>query len=77
VTTRLVAPGNQATFSWQDTTRSADERLDLLLDIEVLVGCSPINLPCRARVRLTGQVRVVGHDRRLVTPVSIRSVGRS
>ena len=27
----LVAPGNQATFSWQDTARSADERLDLLL----------------------------------------------
>ncbi|HYP46170.1 MAG TPA: glycoside hydrolase family 3 N-terminal domain-containing protein [Propionibacteriaceae bacterium] len=42
-------------------------------EIEVLVGTSAARLPCSARVRLTGPVRVVGHDRRLVTPVSIRS----
>jgi beta-xylosidase len=46
-------------------------------DIDVLVGTSAVHLPCRGRVRLTGPLRVVGHDRRLVTPVSIRSVGRS
>jgi hypothetical protein len=32
-------------------------------DIEVLVGTSAADLPCRATVRLTGPTRVVGHDR--------------
>jgi len=40
-------------------------------DIEVLVGTSSIDLPCRATVRLTGATRVVGHDRRLTTPVDV------
>ncbi|MFI7639338.1 glycoside hydrolase family 3 N-terminal domain-containing protein [Nonomuraea sp. NPDC049400] len=40
-------------------------------DIEVLVGTSAADLPCQGLVRLTGPVRVVGHDRRLVTPVSV------
>jgi beta-glucosidase len=46
-------------------------------DIDVLVGTSAMHLPCRARIRLTGPMRVVGHDRRLVTPVNIRPVGGS
>jgi hypothetical protein len=40
-------------------------------DIEVLAGTSAADLPCRATVRLTGPVRIVGHDRRLVTPVDV------
>ena len=40
-------------------------------DLEVLVGTSAADLPCRGRVRLTGPLRVVGHDRRLVTPVDL------
>ncbi|MGP3960627.1 glycoside hydrolase family 3 N-terminal domain-containing protein [Nonomuraea sp. 3N208] len=40
-------------------------------DVEVLVGRSATDLPCRGVVRLTGATRVVGHDRRLVTPVSV------
>ncbi|TMR21867.1 glycosyl hydrolase [Nonomuraea turkmeniaca] len=40
-------------------------------DVEVLVGRSAADLPCRGVVRLTGATRVVGHDRRLVTPVSV------
>ncbi|MEQ4721906.1 glycoside hydrolase family 3 N-terminal domain-containing protein [Nonomuraea sp. B19D2] len=40
-------------------------------DIEVLVGTSAADLPCQGMVRLTGPARVVGHDRRLVTPVSV------
>jgi Glycosyl hydrolase family 3 C terminal domain. len=40
-------------------------------DIEVLVGTSAADLPCRATVRMTGPVRIVGHDRRLVTPVDL------
>ncbi len=39
--------------------------------VDVLVGSSASHLPCCARVRLSGPVRVVGHDRRLITPVSI------
>ena len=40
-------------------------------EIEVLVGTSAADLPCRARVRLTGPLREVGADRRLVTPVDV------
>jgi hypothetical protein len=40
-------------------------------EIQVLVGNSVVDLPCEGRVRLTGPVRVVGHGRRLVTPVDV------
>jgi hypothetical protein len=40
-------------------------------DIEVLVGTSSADLPCRGVVRLTGPLRVVGHGRRLVTTVKV------
>jgi Fibronectin type III-like domain len=40
-------------------------------DTEVLVGTSATDLPCRGTVRLTGPVRTVGSDRRLVTPVEL------
>lgn len=42
-------------------------------EIEVFVGTSATELPCRTTVRLTGATRVVGHDRRLTTPVDILS----
>jgi len=38
-------------------------------DVEVLIGTSAADLPCRGTVRLTGPVRVVGPDRHLITPV--------
>jgi beta-xylosidase len=41
-------------------------------DIEVLIGTSADDLPCQGRVRFSGPVRVVGHDRHLVTPVDVR-----
>jgi hypothetical protein len=44
-------------------------------EIEILVGTSAVNLPCFAVVRLTGPVRVVGHDRRLVTPIDVDLAG--
>ena len=44
-------------------------------DIDVMVGTSARHLPCLARVRLTGPVRIVGHHRRMVTPVTIRFGG--
>jgi len=40
-------------------------------DLDVLVGTSAADLPCRGRIRLTGPVRVVGHERRLDTPTEI------
>lgn len=41
-------------------------------EFELLVGTSSTELPCRVAVRLTGPTRVVGHDRRLTTPVEVR-----
>jgi beta-glucosidase-like glycosyl hydrolase len=46
-------------------------------DIDVLVGNSAADLPCRATVRLTGPLRVVGHERRLTTPVEVRALASS
>ena len=40
-------------------------------EIEVLVGSSSADLPCRGSFTLTGDLRVVGHDRRLTTPVEV------
>jgi beta-glucosidase len=40
-------------------------------EIEIMVGTSADDLPCRGTVRLTGPLRVVGADRRLVTPVDV------
>ncbi|MGW7683122.1 glycoside hydrolase family 3 N-terminal domain-containing protein [Kribbella sp. NPDC054772] len=40
-------------------------------DFEVMVGTSSLDLPCRAMLRIKGDVRVVGHDRVLTTPVTI------
>jgi beta-xylosidase len=42
-------------------------------DVEVLVGTSSTDLPCRVTVRLTGATRTVGHDRRLITPVDVQA----
>ncbi|SNY41413.1 glycoside hydrolase family 3 N-terminal domain-containing protein [Paractinoplanes atraurantiacus] len=41
-------------------------------DVEVMMGTSAADLPCRGKVTLTGPVREVGRDRRLVTPVEVR-----
>jgi beta-xylosidase len=42
-------------------------------DVELLVGNSATDLPCRETVAVTGPIRVVGPDRRLVTPVEVDS----
>jgi beta-glucosidase-like glycosyl hydrolase len=41
-------------------------------EIDIFVGTSSADLPCRATVRLTGTTRVVGHDRHLTTPVDVQ-----
>jgi beta-glucosidase len=59
-----------------DRTAYTDPRLDRIVepgDLEILVGTSAADLPCRATVRLTGPTRVVGHDRRLDTRVRLGS----
>ena len=50
-------------------TGRAGERIVEPGDVEVHVGTSATDLPCCGTVRLTGPLRVVGPDRRLVTPV--------
>ncbi len=58
-----------------DRTAFAGRNLQRIVEpgeVEVLVGTSAVDLPCRAVIRLTGPVRVVGHDRHLVTPVDVR-----
>jgi hypothetical protein len=70
-----LAPGEGVDVTFRvhaDRTAYPDRRLERVVepgDIEVMVGTSAADLPCRGRVRLTGPLRVVGHDRRLTTPV--------
>jgi beta-glucosidase len=40
-------------------------------EFEVMIGTSSLDLPCRAMLRVGGNVRVVGHDRVLTTPVTV------
>ncbi len=41
-------------------------------DVQLWLGTSAANVPCRTTIRITGQIRIVGSDRQLVTPVHIR-----
>ena len=41
-------------------------------DVQLLLGTSATDLPCCETVRVSGPTRVVGHDRRLITPVAVR-----
>lgn len=72
-----LEPGRAAdvTFSLHaDRTAFTDRDLRRVVEpgqVEVLVGTSAGDLPCRAVVELTGALREVGHDRRLDTPVRI------
>jgi hypothetical protein len=43
-------------------------------ELEILVGTSAADLPLHGSVSLTGPLRVVGHDRRLVTDVEVSAV---
>ncbi|SDM04309.1 beta-glucosidase [Nonomuraea maritima] len=76
-----LEPGRSARVSFSvHTDRTAFTGRDLRRvvepgDVEVLVGTSAANLPCTGVVRLTGQARHVGHDRRLVTPADVQPVG--
>jgi beta-glucosidase len=72
-----LAPGEAADVRFRvhaDRTAYTNRDFERIVepgDIEVMVGTSAADLPCRGRVRLTGPQRVVGHDRQLVTPVEV------
>jgi beta-glucosidase len=63
---------DQTAFTGHDMTRVVEPG-----DVDVLVGTSASDLPCRGAFRLTGPLRAVGHDRRLVTPVDVSAVSGS
>jgi beta-glucosidase-like glycosyl hydrolase len=63
---RFSVHADRTAFTGRDLQRIVEPG-----EVEVLVGTSAADLPCRGSVRLTGPVRVVGHDRRLVTPVDV------
>jgi beta-glucosidase-like glycosyl hydrolase len=75
-----LAPGEALDVTFRvhaDRTAYANRELERIVepgDIEVMVGTSAGDLPCRGRVRLNGSPRVVGHERRLVTPVELGPV---
>jgi beta-glucosidase-like glycosyl hydrolase len=70
-----LAPGDAVEVRFRvhaDRTAYPNRQLERIVepgDLEVMVGTSAADLPCRGRVRLTGPLRVVGHDRQLITPV--------
>ncbi|MBO1329828.1 glycoside hydrolase family 3 N-terminal domain-containing protein [Streptomyces sp. VRA16 Mangrove soil] len=72
-----LAPGASARVAFRvhaDRTAFTGRALARIVEpgeVEVQVGDSSQNLPCRAAVRLTGPTREVGHDRRLTTPVDV------
>jgi beta-glucosidase-like glycosyl hydrolase len=72
-----LAPGEGVDVTFRvhaDRTAYPNRELQRIVepgDIEVMVGTSSADLPCRGRVRLTGPLRVVGHDRQLITPVEL------
>ncbi|MGW4945137.1 glycoside hydrolase family 3 N-terminal domain-containing protein [Actinoplanes sp. NPDC004185] len=63
---RFQVHADRTAFTGRDLRRIVEPG-----EIEVMVGTSAEDLPCRGTVRLTGPLRVVGADRRLVTPVDV------
>jgi beta-glucosidase len=63
---RFQVHADRTAFAGRDLRRIVEPG-----DIEVMVGTSANDLPCRGTVRLTGPLRAVGADRRLVTGVDV------
>lgn len=66
VQVRFEVHADRTAFTGRDLQRAVEPG-----EVEVLVGTSAADLPCRGTVRLTGPRRAVGPDRRLVTPVTV------
>ncbi len=67
---RFTVPADRLAFTGRDLRRVVEPG-----EVEVHVGTSERDLPCTATLRLVGDLRVVGHDRALVTPVRIEPAG--
>ena len=63
---RLRLHAEMTAYTGRDLTRIVEPG-----EVEVLVGTSADDLPCRGSVRITGPARTVGHDRRLLTPAEV------
>ena len=63
---RFSVHADRTAFTGRDLQRIVEPG-----ELDVLVGTSSARLPCQARLRMTGTLRVVGQDRRLVTPVEV------
>jgi beta-glucosidase-like glycosyl hydrolase len=66
---RFLVHTDRTAFTGRDLRRIVEPG-----EIEVLVGTSAADLPCRGTVLLTGDVRETGRDRRLITPVEVQKV---
>ncbi|MFC4007226.1 hypothetical protein ACFOY2_08340 [Nonomuraea purpurea] len=67
---RFLVHAGRTAFTGRDLRRIVEPGA-----VEVLVGTSATDLPCRGTVSLYGSTRFVGHDRRLSTPVDVRQEG--
>jgi hypothetical protein len=63
---RFQVHADRTAFTGRDLRRIVEPG-----EIEVMVGTSANDLPCRGTVRLTGPLREVGADRQLITPVDV------
>jgi beta-xylosidase len=63
---RFTVHTDRTAFTGRDLQRIVEPG-----ELDVLVGTSSVHVPCEARLRLTGALRVVGSGRRLVTPVEV------
>jgi beta-glucosidase len=66
VDVRFTVHADRTAFTGRDLQRIVEPG-----ELDVLVGTSSAHLPCQGRLRFTGTLRVVGSDRRLVTPVEV------
>ncbi|WP_371782796.1 glycoside hydrolase family 3 N-terminal domain-containing protein [Streptosporangium subroseum] len=64
--TTFTVHADRTAFTGRDLRRVVEPG-----DLEVFVGASASDLPCQGRIRLTGPLRHVGPDRRLVTHVDV------
>jgi hypothetical protein len=66
---RFLVHTDRTAFTGRDYRRIVEPG-----EIEVLVGSSAEDLPCRGSVTLTGAIRETGRDRRLLTPVEVEKI---
>ena len=66
VDVRFTLHADRTAFTGRDLQRIVEPG-----EFDVLVGTSSADPACEGRLRLTGPLRVVGSDRRMITPVEV------